>query len=261
MAKFCTKCGSPLKEGQVCECESKEEVKTTKEKSGQAKNIWDQIVDIFKGSFKKPYATMKKTKSEKYLWASLITIAASAVGLTMVLIKTIKVIYEQSVNAVGSSFGVSNLSSATSLDINIFKTFFMVLLLLAVFYFVYTMTAYIFTNKIQKKNNSYKEILASMAVPAMVSTVFSIGSWILLALLGFFGLLGVSAGMILATFYRYQALMVSTNVDNDKAGYVILAAQMITAITIAIVFSIIGASAYVNATPTINGLSMIQFIR
>ncbi len=241
MAKFCTKCGKPLTEGQVCKCE-KENVSVEQTTDSKSKNIMEQLLEVFKTSFTKPYDAISKTTDASYLLTAIITMVASVIGLCFVLVKTIKVFYQTSVNTISSSIGLgSSLGNSLNLNIDIFKIFLVVLLLVALFYFAYTGVAYIFTNKIQHKKNSYKEIVASMAVPAMVSTVFSMGSWLLLTIFGIFGLFGVSAGMILTTFYRYQALIKSTNVEKNKAGYVILAAQLIAIIVIAIAFTAMGA--------------------
>ena len=246
MAKFCTKCGKPLKDGKPCDCESKAE-KASKKEEAVTKNIWEQIVMVFKGGFKKPHTTMDKTTNGAFLWTSLIAIGASAIGLCLVIIRLLKVIYASSVNAVGSSLGLGNsLGNATSLGINIPLTVFIIILLVALFYFVYTIIGYVFTNKIFKNKNNYKEIVSSMAVPAMISTVFSLGSWLLMLLFGTFGLLGVSAGSILAGFYRYQALLTSSHADKDKSGYIILAAQMIAIIAVVIILSAISYNSMMN---------------
>ncbi len=259
MAKFCTKCGKELKDGKPCSCEGAKEKATVKESAPTG--IGEQIKELFKGAFKTPYDMTKKTTNASYFATALIAILASAIGLTLVLVKTLKITYASGVNAIGSTVGLGNLSSMTSLNVDIPKMTIMVVFLVAVFYLVYTGVAYIYTNKIQHKDNSFKEIISSMAVPATVSTVFSVASWLLMYLLGILALFGVIAGLIIVPFYRYQALIISTKVDSNKAGYLILATQFTTTIMLVIVMMVMGATSYIEASPSINGLTMIQSLR
>ena len=54
MAKFCTKCGKPLKDGKPCDCE-KESVSND--------NVVGDYLDILKGMFKNPSKVLKVIKA------------------------------------------------------------------------------------------------------------------------------------------------------------------------------------------------------
>ena len=76
MAKFCTKCGKPLKDGKPCDCE-KESVSND--------NVVGDYLDILKGMFKNPSKVLKNEADEKNLTFSLGSIVVNAIifGLTI----------------------------------------------------------------------------------------------------------------------------------------------------------------------------------
>lgn len=224
MAKYCTKCGKELEEGKPCECEKTKET---------TQNISNNLINILKGTFTKPYTTTKETTKESYLITSIIAIIASSVALCLVIVKVLKLTYANTVGAITSSFGYNT----NQLGMDITQTLFTCIILVALFYFLYTTVAYIFTNKIEHEENSYKEIVASMTVPAIISTTFSLVSWILLTVFGFIGLIITLAGIILATYYRYQSLIISSKVKEDNRGYLILASQLISVVIVTIIFT------------------------
>ena len=80
MAKFCTKCGKPLKDGKPCDCE-----KNIKENTSNVNNIMDNCLSILKGMFKNPSKTLKEEATEDNFNLSLISIVINAIvfGLTI----------------------------------------------------------------------------------------------------------------------------------------------------------------------------------
>ena len=91
MAKFCTKCGKPLVDGKPCDCSkehTKEEPREEKkveveveeeEESSQLGNILNDYLDIVKGMFKKPVATLEKYLNTSYFNLAIISIALNAI--------------------------------------------------------------------------------------------------------------------------------------------------------------------------------------
>lgn len=74
MAKFCTKCGSPLEDGKPCKCEGVEVKETTTSKF----NIGDllkEYLEVVKKTFSKPVDTLKEYASDDNFNLSLIAIA------------------------------------------------------------------------------------------------------------------------------------------------------------------------------------------
>ena len=60
MAKFCTKCGKKLEEGQVCSCEAKATKATSSNNGGfDVKECANSYLDMLKGIFTKPVETIK----------------------------------------------------------------------------------------------------------------------------------------------------------------------------------------------------------
>ena len=77
MAKFCTKCGKPLKDGKPCSCSVKEK-KVIEEKNENTNELIASVSNIYKSTLKKPCETMEKY-SEKNTKLSLILILINAI--------------------------------------------------------------------------------------------------------------------------------------------------------------------------------------
>ena len=87
MAKFCTKCGKELKEGQTCSCSNKKaETKTETTKKG----YFSDILPILKGTIFEPISTIKKYSTDNNIFIALILMGVCALfgGLAYALIAT-----------------------------------------------------------------------------------------------------------------------------------------------------------------------------
>lgn len=81
MAKFCSKCGKPLVEGVPCECEKENLENNSKEKNIDIKN---EIINIFKNMFTKPFDTIKQSIKVKNYKLALILIIINALVFGLV---------------------------------------------------------------------------------------------------------------------------------------------------------------------------------
>ena len=68
MAKFCTKCGRELKEGEKCSCSEGKTTKTTASNKG----YFSDVLSILKGMFTKPVSTLKEYSTDNNLVIALI---------------------------------------------------------------------------------------------------------------------------------------------------------------------------------------------
>jgi len=225
LSHFCSDCGKKLEDGISCSCK-----KVNNGKNG--KRVFSDIIIQFKevilNSFSHPYDMMKKTANESYFLMTIFAIIVNGFCLSLVVAKIFSILSHMMLNFHFSSFAIQ-----------IPKLMLLITFLVVVFYMAYVGVVYIYTSRFCHKEISFKVITASMAVPAVVGSVFFFISFLLICLFGLFFLLGVSAGIILITFYRYQSVLFTTKVDHNKAGYLILSAQFLSMIAVFVVLSII----------------------
>ena len=92
MAKFCTKCGKKLEDGQVCDCEKKKagakaaktEEKVVATETAPTTGIdfnWyaNSYLDIIKGLFTKPVDAIKKYATSKNLGLGLVSMVIACI--------------------------------------------------------------------------------------------------------------------------------------------------------------------------------------
>lgn len=243
MAKFCTKCGKPLKDGKPCNCNDEVLNDNTNTGKNQIPNeLINNLLIVLKGTFKNPITTMKKIKKESYFITGIITIIASILGISLFVSGLLKTVLEAMSNSITSTFRLISGNKAT-IDINVFGLWFKVFIAVAIFYGVYTLLAWLITNKFMKKNNSYKELIATLSVPATISATTMIISWLFIILFGTstVGTLLYSSvlsfGSILFSIYLYNSIIISTDVKPDYAGYIHFASIFVASIIIGLILS------------------------
>lgn len=78
MAKFCTKCGKELQEGQVCDCQATTTVNS--ESSIDFKEAGKDCLNLVKGIFTKPVETIKNFVADNKLISAIIMIVVAALS-------------------------------------------------------------------------------------------------------------------------------------------------------------------------------------
>ena len=99
MAKFCTKCGSPLEDGKCPKCkeETKKEVKTTTTTEAvDVKQSFMDCLNIFKKIFTKPFEAIKEFVEDNKFISGIIMIVVAAISSGLYKIATLKNIYDAS---------------------------------------------------------------------------------------------------------------------------------------------------------------------
>ena len=98
MAKFCTKCGSPLEDGKCPKCkeETKKETKTTTTttETVDVKESFMDCLNIFKKIFTKPFEAIKEFVCDNKFVSGIIMIVATAISTGLYKIATLKNIFE-----------------------------------------------------------------------------------------------------------------------------------------------------------------------
>ena len=111
MAKFCTKCGTPLENGKCPKCadapktEVKKEVVTTTEAVDVKQSFMD-CLDVFKKIFTKPVEAIKEFVTDNKYVSGIIMIVVAAISAGLYKIATLKNMFEASS---GSKFNANDL--------------------------------------------------------------------------------------------------------------------------------------------------------
>ena len=82
MAKFCTKCGKKLEEGQKCDCEKKEKVEAVVEEKEVItinNDMANDYLNAVKGMFSRPVDTMKEYSKRSKFNLGLIMIVINCI--------------------------------------------------------------------------------------------------------------------------------------------------------------------------------------
>ena len=179
MAKFCTKCGKELKEGQTCSCSTKEGAKTTNTNKG----YFSDILPILKGIIFKPISTIKDYSTDNNIFIALILMGVCAI------------------------FGGSNLSAslyALTAGPSFIGSFFKAFLFVILYYGVMLGMILLMAKVVFKSKVSFLKVVTALGIGSLyVACGFVLGSIFaaflpglterIFALVGIFGLVQIIA--------------------------------------------------------------------
>ena len=224
MAKFCTKCGKKLEEGKVCDCE-----KTTSESIKTAvanNNMVNDYIEVLKGMFTKPLDTMTDyaKKSKFNLGLIMIVLNALVFGLFIYLFA------KEGINsAYAIIYGSSPLFGSVTKNVEIpIKVFFIISLLMAIFHFCFGGLLHFISATILKTESDIKRTYALIGTAAVISTVTTLASLILMYVNIWLCLIVLLLGSLLYFFNLFHGFTELTKVDKNKIVYVFTSAYEIT---------------------------------
>ena len=178
---------------------------------------------------KKPSDSIKITIANPNILTTFIAIIINALSVFLFSIKSLKIIYYDSINPLAEN----------SLDLNYFFVFLTIFSLIILYYLIYTLTVSFLASKFQKEKISYKQVIASFYTPITINTIFILISYIFLYIIGLYSLLGLIAGLIITSYYTYHALSLVLKLDYNKQGYVILIGKFLALIITGFIINII----------------------
>ena len=214
MAKFCTRCGKPLEEGEVCDCSSTQN-KTNTSNTTPAVDFND-FVNIIKGIFTKPADTVKEySKSEKGL-IGIIAILINCIVSGLFFYFLCDKAFGSYMTLLGGGYG-SLLSGAYSIPFG--KIFFMGFLFLLFWFAVCGLCLFIIANPILKDKMDIKSAFALVGVCSVFTTITTLVAWLFLYIKVWIAIaiLLVAAGFYLT--YLYQGLSDITKIEKNKLAY------------------------------------------
>lgn len=204
MAKFCTKCGSPLEDGKKCKCEEEKVVKG----SSNFVSLLKEYLDVVKKMVKKPIDALKEKNNENNFNLSLISIGVTSIAFGLVMCFIVK-----------SMLG--GLSSMV--DIPYIKVFLLGFITMAAMISIMACIAYLIIDKLLKTETSIKKmfvlfglssiVLTEVLVIATLLAIFEINMTIIYAV--------IALGAVLWFAYNVKGLELYTKIDVNYIGYVI----------------------------------------
>lgn len=214
MAKFCTKCGSPLEEGKPCKCESeKKEVKNVS--SSNFVELLKEYLEVVKGMLKKPIDTLKAKNDESNFNLALVSIGITSIILGFVMCFLIK-------SMMG---GLSGL-----VDIPYVKVFLVGFITMAAMISIMALIAYVIIDKLLKSETSIKKmfilfglssiILAEVLIIAALLTIFEINAVVTYAV--------IAIGSLLWFAYTLKGIESYSKINVNMIGYTMAATNATT---------------------------------
>lgn len=236
MAKFCTKCGKKLEDGEVCTCqqETKKEVKKVEAEKEErvvattttpsaANDYLNKAMDIVKGMFTHPIKTMKQYGKAENMGLGLILIAINCLVYVFFICMAVKEI------ASNSSFtyfmGMGSLGSAdipTDILVKIFVLFFGGFAGTA-------LTLYVLAGPVFKGNGDIKQAFALVGTASALTTVTTLVALVCMYIST--KVMGIVLGIATVLYWvqLYHGFVKTTDLDEEKTGYSYTAAIAVAA--------------------------------
>ena len=219
MAKFCTKCGSELKNGKCPNCKEeknkKEEVVTTSNNE-----IVANLLEVVKGTFTNPIETVKAyaTSANFVLALILMAICAASAGIF------IYVFVDEFMNTVGGLFGLGSLMSyGGKPEIPFGEVFIRIFLYIAVYQVVVAAMMLLMNKTVFKEETDIKETISIVGITSVgMACAFLVGA-ILFKIKFVLGVVMALVGMIFSTIVLTAGSMETLSLKKDKMVYSLLA--------------------------------------
>lgn len=226
MAKFCTKCGSELKDGKCPNCKEVKEVVVTTEGTDIKQSFMD-CLEVFKGIFTKPIEVIKSFVLENKFIAGIIMIVMAAISSGLYKIATLKNMYSSSSPDAFNSSDLSDLfSSALSGDLSALaepdylKEFMTSFATNLAEYALIAVLGYLVISKLFKGTASIKEMLAAVGVAVSVVLVANLLNSVLVfvdaEIMGYIRTYIASFATITSTLVLCGAVNQVAGIDKNK---------------------------------------------
>ena len=234
MAKFCTKCGKELKEGQKCDCSKNEEVKSTSTSSNGG--AFSDFGEVLKGSFTKPVTTIKEFSTESNFILALVLLGICAVASGIFMYVFLDTVVSAAVSLLGAAGGLATMfggGSATSalgvagaanmLNVSFGDVFITVFIYIAVYLVVLSAMLLLMTKVVFKEDINFKKVLTVVGLSSVfMSCAFILGS-IAFKIKVTLGIIVFILGLVFSAINLTAGAMEALKVKKDKMVYSLFA--------------------------------------
>ncbi len=254
MAKFCTKCGKPLVDGQPCSCtlqgkvepeeEKKmyvtEETEAPKEKKVVKKavrkrvvkktmNIWEMFVAVLKA----PVTAMEQVVNEKYfmngMLLALIECALMAFSVCAVISSMIRMTYNgvsSIANSISGGYSMGR-SYAQYVNVPYFEIFFKLLIFYIIIKFLFVVISMGMLNGLGKAKISFKAAFPAASAYSTGMIVGLVVSIVLTFLNPFIGLIFLMLTSYLALIMYTASITGIKEIKRNNCGWIVFLTMVI----------------------------------
>lgn len=241
MAKFCTKCGKALKEGEICSCA--QTVQPVATSASQGNGLVNDCINIIKNFFQKPVDTLQENISENNFTNALVMIALNglAIGLFVVVLMKQVLGSMMSLFTMGTYGSYASLmGSSYSVEIPYFKYFIIATIVGIIMQLLLGAASYLVSDKMFKGNTNIKKMITLFGFSSIILTAGLLVASICLFINTTLGLFVYLIASILNTYYVCKGLEFSCKTDRNKLGYVLVLTYAAVLLVTYLVSAILG---------------------
>ena len=217
MAKFCTKCGKALEEGQVCDCQANQPVAASSTSSVDVSKYVNSYLEVLKGIFTKPVDTIKKFVTESNFVLGIIALVIKCIISGIFVYFLAKEALGAVLEVMGAGDGFASMISD---DIPFMKVFIYGFLFVAVWHLVIAGMVFLIANVIMKDKISFKDSLILVAIPSVFTTVTTLVALVTLYISSTVMFIVLALATVFYLVYLAQGLRAKTEIDANKFAYV-----------------------------------------
>lgn len=252
MAKFCTKCGKPLVEGQTCNCGNPEtpvvetlnfEQPSMKDfqqannmnqnmmnqpqggmaQPSKANNLFNECLAIVTGFLKKPVTTVQENANENKFTHALVIAGVFAASVMAFVLVVLGDIY----GALEKTMSMGGLVEVPKLEVPYIKVGLITFIAVAGALALMALLAWLIMNKLFKVNTTYKKVLGIYAISSIIAAVASLAAIICKFIDYRLAFVVLALGFALNTHYVSATMRFAGQADENKLGYVVVIAQYV----------------------------------
>lgn len=172
MGKFCTKCGRPLQEGEICGCGNEiEEMKEKKDFTIDIKESFIDCFEIFKKVITKPFEAINNFVTENKYISGIIMMVMAALSTGIYKLAVLKNSYqmvESSLDGHGGWLDIWSNFTGESVRPAYFKEFLTETATNLIQYIVLVILGYLIISKLMNGKSTWKHILTAVGISLSV---------------------------------------------------------------------------------------------
>jgi H2-forming N5,N10-methylenetetrahydromethanopterin dehydrogenase-like enzyme len=248
MAKFCTKCGKQLEEGEVCSCQAQQAQQTQQAQVQQVQVQQNQgaasnKVGVFFSRFFKVTLQIVKTPADmlkKFVQASDIEVAFGYIGVQALAVSLFIVALFSKFNSFVDSFGLfGSFLKMDSIKVSLVKIFFVTLVVAIGISFIFAAVLLLFSKVVYKGETDYKKMICVAGAKSLAAAPFTLVGFILSFANVGCGIFFLSLGAILGYYYVAAAIKGAVTLDDNKTIYTLFFTFAVMIVVMFIIFKMV----------------------
>lgn len=239
MAKFCTKCGKQLEEGEVCCCNNQQ---TQVQAEQKYKQVGQNHIGVYFSRLWNVTLQIAKTPADmlkKYVGASDVEVAFGYIGVQAIAIALFFIALFSKLNSLFDGFGLfGGLLGLDSIKFPLVKIFFLTITFSVGLSFAFAGILLFFTKVVFRAETDFKKMICVAGAKSIAAIPFTLVALILTFVNVSVGIFFLSLGTILGYFYVVYALKGAADIDDNKSIYILFLSFAILVIVFGIIIKI-----------------------